>query len=707
MARPGIGLGSLRGIRRTCKRRFFSLELLEARLTLNGAPPPVSGAAETLTFPLSLIDGTTRQGNLPMFDPSLGTLIRAELTAEATLQGEAVVKNFSAQPAEASLRMSGQFALEVTGFNVLTTDFDTVEIPNLPLPPFDGIFDFTGPGAVEIGSDQLHSERSITSVLDTPSDLILLVGLGLLDADFTPEGSAELFEFNGNIAVQTQLEAGALVSITYTYVPFSISGNVYEDCMDTNGLFDAGETPIAGVTLVLTGQTLTGDPVGPISTVTDASGFYRFEGLRAGTYSVEQLQPEGYLDGQETRGNLTPIPGSVGTDTIGEIVIGPETPEAVQNNFGELLPSSISGFVFRDSAASDGTFDGLRSPTASDEFGGEFGIGNVLMTLTGTDDTGASVLLTTRTNPEGFYEFTGLRPGSYVVTQTHPTAETNPVPLFNYADGFESRDNSIVIEGSRATDFISVALAACSTSALNNFSETLSGAEAENCVSVSTRVHGIHSQPSTIVLTFGASLDPARAQNTSNYQISQAGKDKRFGTADDKVIPVGSAVYDAALGTVTLRPTKRLSLGKEFRLFVKGPDGLFSLDSNTGIEDEFGNCGDLETFITRGTHLDYRDRDGDRVSLGVSRGGVLELHRAPDGEARRLYIVDGSAGGPKLKARKSFVQGSVKKRNGGDGRAAIGQILQAVPIGIRLKPSKFTIGEVRVPSPPLLPAGQA
>jgi hypothetical protein len=43
------------------------------------------GPVHTVSFPLSLIDGTTRTGALPMFDPSLGTLIRAELTADATL----------------------------------------------------------------------------------------------------------------------------------------------------------------------------------------------------------------------------------------------------------------------------------------------------------------------------------------------------------------------------------------------------------------------------------------------------------------------------------------------------------------------------------------------------------------------------------------------------------------------------------------------
>jgi hypothetical protein len=47
------------------------------------------------------------------------------------------------------------------------------------------------------------------------------------------------------------------------------------------------------------------------------------------------------------------------------------------------------------------------------------------VTLTGTDDLGATVSLQTTTDTNGAYQFSGLRPGSYVVTETQPEIYTD------------------------------------------------------------------------------------------------------------------------------------------------------------------------------------------------------------------------------------------------------------------------------------------
>src|SRR5207248_3193884 len=49
---------------------------------------------------------------------------------------------------------------------------------------------------------------------------------------------------------------------------------------------------------------------------------------------------------------------------------------------------------------------------------------------------------------------------------------------------------------------------------------------------------GIHHQPTQIVLTFNGALDPAQAQNLANYRLVAPGPDGKFGTADDRVIPI-------------------------------------------------------------------------------------------------------------------------------------------------------------------------
>ena len=79
----------------------------------------------------------------------------------------------------------------------------------------------------------------------------------------------------------------------------ALAGFVYVDA-NNDGVKDAGETPIAGVTVTLTGT----DDLGAVSrtTTTDATGFYRFPNLRPGTYTITETQPAGYLDGKDTIG---------------------------------------------------------------------------------------------------------------------------------------------------------------------------------------------------------------------------------------------------------------------------------------------------------------------------------------------------------------------------------------------------------------------
>jgi uncharacterized repeat protein (TIGR01451 family) len=74
---------------------------------------------------------------------------------------------------------------------------------------------------------------------------------------------------------------------------------------------------------------------------------------------------------------------------------------------------------------------------------------------------------------------------------------------------------------------------------------------------------GIHGQPTTLLLRFGAPVDPAWAENTGNYHVVQLGGSHR-------TIRFRSAVYDAATTTVTLRPFHRLNLHDLFRLTVVG-----------------------------------------------------------------------------------------------------------------------------------------
>ena len=193
--------------------------------------------------------------------------------------------------------------------------------------------------------------------------------------------------------------------------PTSVSGSVYNDLNNDGIQLGAGETGIAGVTVTLTGTDDLGIAVNT-STTTNASGAYSFANMRPGTYTLTETQPAGLLDGKETAGAGVTTPGTVNnaavSNTISNLVVA-SGQTGSGNNFGELPPSSFAGTVFID-ANNDGVQAGAS----------ETGISNATVTLTGTDDFGAAVNLTTTTNASGAYAFGTLRPGTYVITETQP-----------------------------------------------------------------------------------------------------------------------------------------------------------------------------------------------------------------------------------------------------------------------------------------------
>jgi len=81
-----------------------------------------------------------------------------------------------------------------------------------------------------------------------------------------------------------------------------LTGVVYVDC-NKNGKQDAGESGIKGVTVTLTGAG------GTRTATTDAYGRYSFANLAAGTYTVTESQPAGYMQGTNTPGS--PVNGMV------------------------------------------------------------------------------------------------------------------------------------------------------------------------------------------------------------------------------------------------------------------------------------------------------------------------------------------------------------------------------------------------------------
>lgn len=226
----------------------------------------------------------------------------------------------------------------------------------------------------------------------------------------------------------------------------SISGYVYHDAND-NGVKEGSEAAISGVTINLSGTN--GDVR---STTTDASGFYKFEGLEPGAvYTVTEVQPSGWNDGKDTAGTVFSNTAST-SDTFS---VTPGNGENGLNwNFGEtqIPPSpelaSIAGKVYHD-----------RNDNGVIEVGEE-GIAGVLITLW----RDGSEVATATTDAQGAYVFTGLPAGTYRVTEIQPSG---------WIDGKESLGSGASGQGtvSANDEFSAVVLAGGDNAVEYNFGE--------------------------------------------------------------------------------------------------------------------------------------------------------------------------------------------------------------------------------------------
>lgn len=102
--------------------------------------------------------------------------------------------------------------------------------------------------------------------------------------------------------------------------------------------------------------------------------------------------------------------------------------------------------------------------------------------------------------------------------------------------------------------------------------------------------YGTHRQPTSILVGFSEPIDVATAEDLANYQLVSAGRDGRFGTADDVAVPLLVAQYDSVNTAVTLTTRHPVGLAQPLQITINGstPTGVRGLDgllldgANTG-----------------------------------------------------------------------------------------------------------------------------
>ena len=265
--------------------------------------------------------------------------------------------------------------------------------------------------------------------------------------------------------------------------PASIKGFVHADT-DGNCEFDPekGDRPLAGVRIAL----LDADGNLVARTQTNEDGFYSFEDLPAGTYTIREVTPAGYLDGGEKAGTIdgTTV-GIVFNDRITNVVLAAGD-AAVDYDFCEEIPAEIHGRVWEDGPRFQ-TQSGDLPANYRDQRDGVFQAGtdrpisNVKMYLWYFNDidggslnpravTLADVLASeyphmagmpddtpvyTTTDANGEYSFTGLKAGNYIVLQEQPAgyADANEIPGTTTGFSYNSEVDAALAPATLASTF--------------------------------------------------------------------------------------------------------------------------------------------------------------------------------------------------------------------------------------------------------------
>ena len=218
-------------------------------------------------------------------------------------------------------------------------------------------------------------------------------------------------------AIELTTAAPNATEVDFAFVkPASVGNFVWFDA-NKNGLQDADEAGVPGVTVTLTDGAgnpvidLDGNPVKPVTT--DANGKYEFTNLmpnvdrivaNAGeeNYKIVFTVPAGY----SATKSYAAVDGEKDSNGAESDVTLTEGQNDESVDFGLVADGTIGDTLFWDVDNNGGS-----APSGADK-----PLAGVTVTLTYTTPAGVQKTLTTVTDADGHYSFKDLAPGDYVVT---------------------------------------------------------------------------------------------------------------------------------------------------------------------------------------------------------------------------------------------------------------------------------------------------
>jgi hypothetical protein len=335
--------------------------------------------------------GWTKTAALAKFDPSLGTLLSVDITSTATLQSEFQFENIDAEPGTISGTINGTVTVSVPGAGPLVTGLSASDSFNAAA--YDGTIDFGGASGHDSGLQTHTGSRSVT--ITDAGLLQQFEGTGSLTVS-GHAGATSTASGPGNLLALHSASAGAQVQVVYHYIPSNalkpgtytivqantppgylpglkssggvvipnsvntnriqvnltngnstdndfaeiktsgLSGFVYID-LNNNGVREAGEPAVPGAAVTLTGTNDLG-AIAPVVVATDANGFYHFDNLRPGSYTIRKVPVAGLLEGKNTLGTINGVmAGTKGSNDRFFVTLA-QAQAGVNYNYGELLP---------------------------------------------------------------------------------------------------------------------------------------------------------------------------------------------------------------------------------------------------------------------------------------------------------------------------------------------------------------------------------
>jgi hypothetical protein len=299
------------------------------------APAPTSGSVSSEAIFNASTTAQVRTATLNKFNPALGVLTRVEIIAEGSVEADAALENLSNISHTVKTHLKGTMQYQIQGLsNTLNASFDREEVATVAA--FDGTADLQGVSAKQF-TVQAGTTFQTMSLTDEAS-LALFSGNGTLQvASLTDADACNCGP--GNLMSAIETNAQGTVRVVYHYTPMSqlgsIAGYVYHD-VNRSGAFNAGDRMIPGVVITLTGTDLQGNAISR-TTTTAANGWFSFNRLPAGNYTLTETQPGGFQQGINAAGTAG---GVVTGDVISEISL--ETGENATNyNYGEITNAVV------------------------------------------------------------------------------------------------------------------------------------------------------------------------------------------------------------------------------------------------------------------------------------------------------------------------------------------------------------------------------